>query len=387
MDIKNLCLNIEDWIINVRRDLHKTPELGLKEFKTREKIKKYLDEIGIDYVEYKNTTAVVAEINNGFEKTVALRADIDALPISEELDLEYKSQNEGVMHACGHDAHTAMLLGACKILYENRDLLKVNVKFLFQPGEEIGAGKYMIEEGCLENPKVDMIFGMHVGSHIKTGYIEIKKGTAAASTDRLILKVLGKNGHGAYPHEGVDAIVISSYLVTALQSIVSRNIDPTDSVVISFGKIEGGHKGNIICDEVKLTGTLRTLNEDSRHLAKEKIKALCENISAGFGGKVDLEIIPGIPTLVNNSELVDLVVKNTSELLGADKVLEKEKSPLGAEDFSWFLQKVPGVFFNLGCGNENKNATYPIHNSKFNIDEDCLLIGTMIHVKNVLSLK
>ncbi|MGM9530786.1 M20 metallopeptidase family protein, partial [Intestinibacter sp.] len=334
MDIKNLCLNIEDWIINVRRDLHKTPELGLKEFQTREKIKNYLDEIGIDYIEYKNTTALVAEINNGFEKTVALRADIDALPISEELDLEYKSQNEGVMHACGHDAHTAMLLGACKVLYENRDLLKVNVKFFFQPGEEIGAGKYMIEEGCLENPKVDMIFGMHVGSHIKTGYIEIKKGTAAASTDRLILKVLGKNGHGAYPHEGIDAIVIASYLVTALQSIVSRNIDPTDSVVISFGKIEGGHKGNIICDEVKLTGTLRTLNEDSRHLAKEKIKSMCENISAGFGGKVNLEIIPGIPTLVNNSELVDLVVKNTSELLGDDKVLEKEKSPLGAEDFS-----------------------------------------------------
>ena len=386
MDIKKLCSGINDWLINVRRDLHKTPELGLKEFKTKEKIKKYLDEIGISYTEYKNTTAIVAEINSNFEKTVALRADIDALPIDEELDLDYKSQNPGVMHACGHDAHTAILLGACKVLYENRDLLKVNVKFFFQPGEEIGAGKYMIEEGCLENPKVDMIFGLHVGSHIKTGYIEIKKGTAAASTDRLILKVLGKNGHGAYPHEGVDAIVIASYLVTALQSIISRNIDPTDSAVISFGKIEGGNKGNIICDEVKLTGTLRTLNEDTRHLIKEKIKAMCENVSIGFGGKVDLEIIPGIPTLVNTSELVDLVVKNTSELLGCDKVLKKEKSPLGAEDFAWFLQKVPGVFFNIGCGNEDKNTTYPIHNSKFNIDEDCLLIGTMIHVKNILSI-
>ena len=234
MDIEKLCSGMNDWLVNVRRDLHKTPELGLKEFETKEKIKKYLDEIGISYIEYKNTTAIVAQINGGFEKTVGLRADIDALPIDEELDLDYKSKNPGVMHACGHDAHTAILLGACKVLYENRDLLKVNVKFFFQPGEEIGAGKYMIEEGCLENPKVDMVFGLHVGSHIKTGYIEIKKGTAAASTDRLILKVLGKNGHGAYPHEGVDAIVIASYLVTALQSIISRNIDPTDSAVISF---------------------------------------------------------------------------------------------------------------------------------------------------------
>ena len=171
MDIKKLCSGINDWLINVRRDLHKTPELGLKEFKTKEKIKKYLDEIGISYIEYKNTTAIVAQINGGFEKTVGLRADIDALPIDEELDLDYKSKNPGVMHACGHDAHTAILLGACKVLYENRDLLKVNVKFFFQPGEEIGAGKYMIEEGCLENPKVDMVFGLHVGSHIKTGYI------------------------------------------------------------------------------------------------------------------------------------------------------------------------------------------------------------------------
>lgn len=387
MDIKKICLDIEDFIINVRRDLHKTPELGLKEFKTKEKIKKYLDEIGIYYKEYQNTTAIVAEINNHFEKTVALRADIDGLPITEEIDSEYKSENENIMHACGHDAHTAMLLGACKVLYENRHLLKVNVKFFFQPGEEIGAGKYMIEEGCLENPKVDFIFGLHVGSHIKTGYIEIKKGTAAASTDRLILKIIGKNGHGAYPHEGIDAIVIASYLITALQSIVSRNTDPTDSVVISFGKIQGGSKGNIICNEVNLTGTLRTLNEETRKSTKEKIKLMCENISAGFGGKVELEIIPGIPALVNDSNLVDLVIKNTSELLGSDKVLNKEKSPLGAEDFSWFLQKVPGVFFNLGCGNEEKGTTYPIHNSKFQIDEDCLVIGTMIHVKNVLSLK
>lgn len=379
---------IKDWIIEVRRDLHSTPELGLEEFITKEKIKKYLDEIGIDYVEFKDHTAVMAFINTvDATKTAAIRADIDALPIDEVSKTSYKSVFKGKMHACGHDAHTAMLLGACKVLYSIKDTLQSNVKFFFQPAEEtVGGAELMIKDGCMENPKIDYMFGLHVMPHIDTGYVELKYDTLNASTDTINITIQGKDGHGAYPHQGIDAIVIAAHVITAIQSIVSRNIDPTDSAVISLGVINGGVKGNVICDKVNITGTLRTLDPTTRHFTKERIRKIVESTCESFLGHGIVEFEEGYAPLVNSNDVVNLVKRNVEDMLGHDKVVMKSKPSLGAEDFSFFIENTKGAFYHLGCRNEEKKITSLLHTSNFDIDEDCLPIGVALHVKNVLSI-
>ncbi|HBG8550374.1 TPA: amidohydrolase [Clostridioides difficile] len=387
LNIRTLCHEINDWVINIRRDLHKTPELGLEEFQTKKKIIKYLNEIGINYIEYKNHTGITAYINvNPNFETVAIRADIDALPITEELNYSYKSINIGKMHACGHDAHTAILLGTCNILFKLKDYLNVNVKFFFQPAEEtIGGAQLMIEDGCLENPNVKYIFGLHVNPNINKNLIELKYNTLNASTDTLQLTVHGSKCHGAYPHQGIDAIVISAHIITALQTIVSRNTNPTDSVVISLGKIEGGIKENIVCDKVVIRGTLRTLTPETREFSKKRIREICDFTCKTFGGSISVEIEEGYPALINSNHLVDYVKQNAVELFGEENIILKDSPTLGAEDFSYFLRHCEGAFYLLGCANREKNITSPLHTSTFDIDEDCLITGVMLHVKNVLA--
>jgi len=379
---------IKDWLIDVRRDLHKTPELGMEEFITKHKIKKYLDEIGIDYTESKNHTGIVGNIlNPTAKKTIALRADIDALPIEEKNESTYKSIHNGKMHACGHDAHTAILLGVAKVLSSIKDQLNVNVKLFFQPAEEtVGGAQFMIEDGCLDNPKVDYVLGLHVMPSVDTGYIEVKYNTLNASTDTIKITVNGKQAHGAYPENGVDAIVIGAHIITALQTIVSRNIAPTNSAVLSLGIIKGGIKENIVCDKVEISGTLRTLNPETRSFAKERIHQIVKDVSSSFGGIGTVEIEQGYAPLVNDNFVVDVIKEQGKSLLGEDKVLIKEHPSLGAEDFSFFLENTKGAFFHLGCKNVEKGITSPLHTADFNIDEDCLPIGVAIHIMNLFAL-
>lgn len=384
--IINEVKKLKSWIIDIRRDLHETPELGLEEFLTKEKIIKYLEEIGIDYITYPNHTGIMAYINKNTKNTVAIRADIDALPILENNNKSYKSIYNGKMHACGHDAHTAILLGSCKVLYDMKDELDVNVKFFFQPAEEtIGGAKLLIEDGCMENPKVDYIIGLHVMPHINTGMIELQYDSMNASTDTVTITIVGKQGHGAYPHQGVDAIVVASHVICALQSIVSRNIDPVDSVVLSLGIINGGIKENVICPHVTISGTLRTLNDDTREYAKERIKEIVDFTCKGFGALGTVNIEKGYAPLVNDNFVVDIVKENAIKLLKEENVVFRKHPSLGAEDFSFYLEHSKGAFYHLGCRNEEKNILSSLHTAEFDIDEDCLEIGVMLHVLNTLS--
>ena len=373
--LTNKIKNLKSWLIDVRRDLHKTPELGLEEFLTKEKIIKYLEEIGIDYITYPDHTGVMAYINKNAKNTVAIRADIDALPIVETNNKNYKSIHSGKMHACGHDAHTAILLGSCKVLYDMRDELDVNVKFLFQPAEEtVGGAKLLIKDGCMENPKVDYTIGLHVMPHINTGMVELQYGSMNASTDTVSITIEGKQGHGAYPHQGVDAIVAAGHVICALQSIV-----------LSLGVINGGIKENVICPKVTLGGTLRTLNPDTRRYTKERIKEIVDFTCKGLGAKGSVDIEEGYAPLVNDNFVVDIVKENTINLLGKDNVVFRKHPSLGAEDFSFFLEHSKGAFYHLGCRNQEKNILSPLHTADFDIDEDCLEIGVMLHVLNTLS--
>lgn len=387
-EIKKIIKEIKPWLIETRRKLHTTPEIGLEEFLTKETIIQCLNEIGIDYKEFKNHTGIMAYINtDNAKKTVAVRADMDALPIKEINDISYKSIIDGNMHACGHDAHTAILLGVCKVLFRIKSKLDVNVKLLFQPAEEtVGGAQLMIADGCMENPKVDYIVGLHVDPHINVGCIGLKYGKLNASTDDIKIIVKGSQSHGAYPHEGIDSIVAAAHVITALQTISSRNINPTDSMVLSLGKINGGVKENIICDEVIIGGTLRTLDYSTRKLAKKRIIEIVENTCNGLLAKGEVKIEKGYAPLVNDDFVVDHIKTNAQKLVGVENVLIKKEPSLGAEDFSFFLEHSNGVFYHLGCRNTEKNITGLLHTSDFNIDEDCLEIGVAIHILNILSL-
>lgn len=382
--ILKLAREISPWLSKVRGDFHMYPELGMQEFRTQRKICEYLDEFGILHKKMAKT-GVVGEIKgkNAF-KTIALRADMDALPILEKNDVSYRSKNHGVMHACGHDAHTTILLGVAKILSEKKEELGVNVRFIFQPAEEtVGGAEPMIKEGVLEG--VDAIFGLHVSSLIEKGSVEYRYKQMNASSDSIEIEVKGRSAHGAYPGEGVDAIVITAQLITAMQTIVSR-IDARDSAVLTMGMVEGGTAPNIIADSVKLMGTLRTLDPEVRKLVKEKLKILVDTLPVSMGGKGILKIGKGYSSLINDDKMVELIKKNAVEILGRENVLEKEKANMGVEDFGYYLEKIPGVFFYLGVKNEKKGITASAHNECFDIDEEALHLGVAIQILNVLSV-
>lgn len=379
---------ILDYLINIRRDIHRTPELAMEEFETRDKIKKYLDKIGIDYMEFEHHRGIMAYIyTQNAKATIGIRADIDALPIEEKKESPYKSQNKGVMHACGHDAHTAMLIGACKILYEMKDELNVNVKFFFEPAEEKGGGaKYFIDDGLMENPHVDFMFGAHVQAYLEVGKIESKYDTLNASSNSVLIEVNGKRGHGAYPQNGIDALVAAAQIITSLQSIVSRNLAPHEMGVLTLGKIEGGDAGNVICDHVEIQGTLRTLNREERDFMVKRATEIVENTAAAYRceAKFMLRARRGYNALINDRDMVDIVKSNAEEFLGEDSFVYKDYPSMGAEDFSLFLENCKGAFFHVGCGNKENGITSLIHTADFDIDERCLSVGTIMHVLNVL---
>ena len=376
--IKSLAKAYKQEVIDTRRYLHAHPELSFKEFQTAAFVADKLREIGITEIESKATTGWSALIQgkNPDKKVVALRADMDALPIIEANEVPYKSQTPGVMHACGHDAHTASLLGAAKILHEVRDQFEGTIKLIFQPGEEIipGGASLMIKDKVLENPRPNAILGQHVMPLIPAGKVGFRSGLYMASTDELYLTIKGKGGHGAMPETFIDPVLISAHLIVALQQIVSRVANPKIPSVLSFGRVEALGATNIIPNEVKIQGTFRTLDEAWRAKAHEKMRQIAEGIVGGMGGQLDFEIRKGYPFLKNNPELTARSVAAAQTYLGAENVLDLDIW-MAAEDFAYFSQEIDGCFYRLGTRNEARGITSGVHTPTFDIEEEALEIG------------
>jgi amidohydrolase len=386
--LRKFAEDMKPWLVNVRNDLHMHPELGGNEIRTSAMVIKCLKEMGIECHAMVGSTAVIGLIRGKYSgRTIAIRADMDALPIQEENDAPYRSLNDGVMHACGHDAHMAILLGTARLFTRIRDNLHGNIKLLFQPAEETtGGAENMVNLGCMRNPDVDYCIGLHVTAAQSVGKVEIKYGAMNGSSDIIHFKVQGKKAHGAYPDLGTDAIVIAAQTITALQSFVSRNVSPLDSAVLTIGSIHGGVRANIIADEVNMESTLRTINPLTRQFAKDRIGHIVKGVSDAMGGSAEVSIQESYKVLINTSSVVDVVKKAAQELLGSENVIIRDKPSLGVEDFSYFLDAAPGAFYHLGCANANKGITSTAHTSTFDIDEDCLPLGVLLHACVALHL-
>lgn len=384
-DINKLVMATVEETITHRRHLHQFPELSGKEFQTQKYIKNVLDDYNINWTEAA-TTGVVAIIDSGTKGScVGLRGDIDALPIQEVNDVIYKSKHPNVMHACGHDAHTAILLGVAKVLHGIKNNFTGKVKLIFQPDEEQnGAARRIVNEGLLED--VDVMLGCHVMPYLEVGEIEYKDGVLNAQTTSVVIDIHGVGAHGAYPHKGVDAIAIAGNLIVQLQTIVSRVISPLDQAVLTFGVIEGGTRQNIIANHVRLRGTLRTVNNETRDIIKQRIIDISNLSAASMGGTASVSLHDGYPTVVNDAWVNVHIKDNANEMAQVTKVYKKEHPSMGAEDFGYYLDVAPGAFFHLGCGNKQKGITSGLHTDSFDIDERCLAIGVELQVRNVLSL-
>ena len=385
--IKDQIDEILPGVIADRRYLHENPELGFEEKVTSAFVVDRLQALGVDDIRtgiaVTGVTALVHGTKEGAGKVVLLRADMDALPIIEENDVEYVSQNKGVMHACGHDAHTAMLLGTARVLMDNRDKFSGTVKLLFQPSEEQGTGGAlpMIEQGVLEDPHVDAVFGQHVSSGTPTGEIHIAPGPNGAAADSFKIKVSGKGGHGASPHQTVDPIIIATNIISALQTIVSRGVDPMEQTVVSVCNIHSGFADNVIPDTCELGGTVRTFNPDLRDFAQERLTTIATSIAKMHGGSAEVIYDRGYPATINDAEMAELVREAAVEAVGEEGVKQGEPG-MGAEDFSYFLNNRPGAFWNVGTRNEEKGIVWPHHHPRFDVDEDGMAHGikTMVNV-------
>jgi amidohydrolase len=376
---------IEQEIINWRRDLHQIPEIGLELPKTAKYVSEKLEEMGIQYHTLVDGNAIVGLIKGSGEgNTVGLRADMDGLPIKEETGLSFASTNNN-MHACGHDAHTAILLGAAKVLNNNRDKFKGNVKLLFQPAEESpGGAKPMIQEGVLENPKVDAIMGLHVGKiseDIPKGNIGVCYGNLMAAADIVNIKVKGKGAHGAYPELSVDPIVIAAELIMSLQTIISRETKSTDPAVLSICKIQGGTNHNIIPDYVELKGTVRTLNNETRNRIAKRIEEITKSITDAHGATYEYDYEFKYPPVINDSNFTAEFVESAKKILPEDEITEIKVPIMGGEDMSYFLEKVPGTFFFLTNLKKVDGEYYGHHNSKFDVDEQLFWKGSSLLVQ------
>jgi amidohydrolase len=375
--IKALAKQYSPEFIEVRHHLHANPELSYQEFETSKFIQNKLKKFGIPF-EIKATTGVLGLIKgkNPDKRIIALRADMDALPIKEENKVPYKSKNEGVMHACGHDVHTTCLLGAAKILNELKSDWEGTVKLIFQPGEEKnpGGASLMIKDGVLENPKPTAIFAMHVHPGLESGKLSFRGGKVMASADELYFTIKGKGGHAASPHLCVDPIVIASYLIISLQQLISRNNNPFNPSVLSITSFQGGNTTNVIPDEVKLMGTFRAMNEEWRFKAHELIRKQATELVQSMGGEIELHIDVGYPAVHNNEILNEVTKKKAKEYIGADKVEETELR-MGAEDFGYYAQLIPACFYRVGVMNKEKGITSGVHTPHFNIDENAIEIG------------
>ncbi len=369
---------IEPEIIKTRREIHQRPELAYREEVTAKLVADRLESLGLEVKRKIGGTGVLGILRgskNG--KVVALRADMDALPLEEMADVEFKSKEKGVMHACGHDTHVAMLLGAAKLLADHKDELHGTVKFLFQPAEEQGGrggAKPMIEDGVMENPKVDFVFGLHISGDDKSGVFGLRGGAIMAAPDRFVVKILGKGGHGSAPHQTIDPVYVAAQVIIAVQGVSSRMIDPVQPFVISVGSVHSGTKENIIPDQAVLEGTIRTMDETTRKRAKVKVEEVVNGVCRAFGARAEVEFEEdAYPVTVNDEKVTEQAMR----ILKKAGFKVKTKEPLlGGEDFSRFLHKAPGTFYFLGTINPSKGCIYPNHSSQFKADEEVLKLGT-----------
>ena len=375
--IKQLAQENVDEVVATRRHLHANPELSFEEYKTSQYVANKLDEYGIAHENLANTGLVaIIKGKNPDKKVIALRGDMDALPIIEANEVSYKSKNEGVMHACGHDVHTSSLLGTAKILQAIKEDFEGSIKLIFQPGEEKmpGGASLMIKEGVLENPRPASIIGQHVMPFIPVGKVGFRSGMYMASADELYFTVKGKGGHAATPEKNIDPVLITSHIIVALQQIVSRNVDPKLPCVLSFGKVTANGATNIIPNEVQVEGTFRTLDETWRAEAHKKMKKMAECIAEGMGGSCEFTVLKGYPFLKNDPELTERAKAMAIEFMGEENVVDLDLW-MAAEDFSYYSQEMPACFYRLGTRNEEKGIISSVHTPTFDIDEKALEIG------------
>lgn len=376
---------LKPWLVETRRAIHMRPELGYEEHETSRRVAAALAEWGLEVRTGVAKTGVVGLLRTGRPgPTLAIRADMDALPIEEANDVPYKSRTPGQMHACGHDAHTAMLLGAARLLAQNPQWLEGcggNVKFLFQPAEEGRAGgRLMVEEGVLEEPRVDMAIAAHVLPMLPAGMIGTRSGPVLAASDKFNIKVRGKGSHAASPHLSRDPILAAAHVVTALQGIVSRNVEPFDAGVISVTRLEAGTAYNIIPDEVTLMGTLRSHREETRELMKRRMEETVRGVAQAFGVEGEFEFVPGYPPLVNDARATALIERAARAVLGQTKMVEMPLS-MGAEDFAYVARQRPAAMFRVGVRNEARGIVHSLHSSRFDLDEDALPAGAAVFVQ------
>jgi len=375
--IKQLARQYAPDFISIRHHLHAHPELSYQEFETSRFVQKKLTETGIPFQVMAETGVVgLIEGKNPTKRLIALRADMDALPIKEENEIPYKSRREGVMHACGHDVHTSILLGASRILQELRTEWEGTVKLIFQPGEEKnpGGASLLIKEGVLKDPVPQAIFGLHVHPGLEVGKLSFRGGMVMASADEIYITIKGKGGHAAAPHLTVDTILVASHLIVSLQQIISRNRNPLSPSVLSITSVQGGHTTNVIPSEVKLMGTLRAMDEEWRFRAHELIRKQATELVHSMGAEIDLHIDVGYPMVHNNEALNVVAREEANQFLGKENVSETEIR-LGAEDFGYYTRQIPGCFYRLGVMNVEKGITSGVHTPTFNIDESAIEIG------------
>jgi amidohydrolase len=376
------------WMSEVRRDLHRHPELGLEEHRTSRRVQEHLAGLGIEHRGGLATTGVLGTLGNPKGgRVAALRADLDALPLEEANEVPYRSAVPGKMHACGHDVHTAILLGAARLLKAREARLPGLVKLIFQPAEEtVGGAKLLIAEGVLDSPRVDAIFGLHVDSNLDVGTVGLHYGQRNASSDDLEITIHGRSSHGAYPASGVDAIVVAAQVVTALQSVVSRNVDARQSAVVTIGRIEGGSAANIVPSRVLMIGTVRSVEAATREMVLRRIRETAEGVAGGFGAEAEVVTRPSYGPVINTDGYVDLVKRHATELLGPDKIQIFQRPNMGVEDFGFYLTEVPGVFYSLGVRNEARGIVHPVHHERFDVDEEAMAFGAALQVLNALAV-
>ena len=377
---------IQQWIVEKRRTIHRHPELMYEEFETSKLVQNTLKDLKIPYKKDIAITGVVGTIGNGDGPCIALRADMDALPIHEETDIDFKSEIDGKMHACGHDCHTAMLLGAARVLKENEDKINGTIKLIFQPAEEGGAGgKMMREQGVLLEPKVQQIFALHVAGTIPVGTLASKEGTLLAATSSIKIIVKGKGGHAAAPHHTNDPVVTGSKIVVELQTLVSRELSPLEPGVISITMANAGSAFNVIPSTMELQGTIRSLTVEGVLKLQTRVKEVAQSIAEANRCEAEVSF-PGndYPPTINDAECWELGKSAATEILGEENLIEMPDPIMGGEDFAYYTEEIPGCFSFLGVGNPDIDAVYDVHHPMFKVDEEALSLGTAIHVNTAL---
>ena len=379
MDIAKKVESITSAVVELRRRIHQNPELGMQELATTKLI---VDELAkLPNIDVKDCAPGVIATLKGKKpgKTLALRADMDALPITEESAMPFASQNAGVCHACGHDMHTAILLGCAMVLSSMADELSGTIKFFFQPAEETLQGaQHLLKNGALESPKVEAILGVHCSPLYPAGTARVKSGSFMAAADALDITITGRPGHAAYPHRSIDSIAIAAQVITALQTVVSRETDPLEPAVVTLCTINGGTARNIIAPQVTMSGTVRTITPAVREHMAEKITRIATHTAEALGGKAKVDYVRGTPPVTNDKDIAELITRSAGEIIGQENVGAIEKPVMGAEDFAFYLEKVPGALFHVGTANDDEQTRLALHNSKVRFDEGALPVGVKV---------